>query len=198
MFKVRLLKILRPVVTIEVSEWNKLPSGHAHIEQMGGSAKVIDDLIEVIANGMYNALHNGTQSEPYITSFCTADNYEIQQHGLLSQWRGYGQDGGYAIVLDTSRLVSLLKQEYSKWGYALTGADVVYSSDPDERFHKELGDDINNISSSISEFLKTNSVQYLDSIYDPFVRCACRYKHWGFHEEKEVRIIAILHARGVL
>ncbi len=31
----------------------------------------------------------------------------------------------------------------------------------------------------------------LEPVYDHLVMCACRYKHWGFHEEKEVRVIAI-------
>ena len=152
---------------------------------------------------MYNALHNGAKIEPYVTSFCTADNDEVQQHGLLSQWRGYGQDGGYALVFDTSKLVSLMKQEHEKWGYQLFAADVVYSPRADEKlwdekFREEMGEDIDKISAGIRDFMKTNSVQYLDNTYDPLVSCACRYKHWGFHEEKEVRIVAILHPREVL
>ena len=152
---------------------------------------------------MYDALHNAAKTEPYIASFCTTENDEIKHHGLLSQWRSYGQDGGYAIVFDTAQLVSLVKQENEKWGYQLIGADVVYSPHADEKlwhkkFREEMGEDIDKISTGIRDFMKTNSVQYLDSTYDPFVSCACRYKHWGFHEEREVRIVAILHPREVL
>lgn len=202
-FKKRLLEILLPVVKNDVDEWHKLPVGREHIEQQGGAAKVIDDLIKVFANGMYDALHDAAKTEPYIVSFCTAESDEIKQHGLLSQWRGYGQDGGYAIVFDTSHLVSLMKQENEKWGYQLIGADVVYSPHADEKlsdekFREEMGEDIDKISTGIRDFMKTNSVQYLDNTYDPFVSCACRYKHWGFHEEREVRIVAILHPSDVL
>jgi hypothetical protein len=28
-------------------------------------------------------------------------------------------------------------------------------------------------------------------VYDALIHCVCRYKHWGFREEKEVRIVAI-------
>jgi hypothetical protein len=199
-FKERLPEILLPVVKNDVYEWNKSPIGREHIEQRGGPVQVIDDLIKRFTNGMYDALHNGT--EPYITSFCTAENDEINQHGLLSQWRGYGQDGGYALVFDTPKLVSLMKQENEKWGYQLIGADVVYSPRADEKlwnekFREEMGEDINKISNGIRDFMKTNSVQYLDNTYDPFVSCACGYKHWGFHEEREARIVAILHPREV-
>jgi hypothetical protein len=201
-FKSRLPHILRPEIKNTVEELNKIPADQALIKQRGGTSTVIDEFTTDITNHIYDALLD-TQMEPYIASFCTSENEQIKQHGLLSQWRGYGQEGGYVIVFDTSRLVNLMKQEGSKWGYSLIGADVVYSpyaneKFSDEGFHKELDEDIDIISSSISDFLKTNSVQYLDNIYEPFVRCACRYKHWGFHEEKEVRIIAILHARGAL
>ena len=47
----------------------------------------------------------------YVASFCTAGDSWISQHGLLSQWRGYGLDGGYAIVFDSAGLKSLLTEE---------------------------------------------------------------------------------------
>lgn len=30
-----------------------------------------------------------------------------------------------------------------------------------------------------------------DGVYPAILFCSCRYKHWGFEEEKEVRIVAI-------
>jgi hypothetical protein len=50
-------------------------------------------------------------SEPYLTSFCGVANSVISESGLLSQWRGYGIDGGYAIVFDTKALKALVAQE---------------------------------------------------------------------------------------
>ncbi len=34
-----------------------------------------------------------------------------QNDGLLSQWRGYGKDGGYALVFDSQKLEEALKDE---------------------------------------------------------------------------------------
>jgi hypothetical protein len=31
-------------------------------------------------------------------------NSDVAEHGLLSQWRAYGKQGGYAVAFDTSRL----------------------------------------------------------------------------------------------
>jgi hypothetical protein len=46
-----------------------------------------------------------------LTSFCGVANSVISESGLLSQWRGYGIDGGYAIVFDTKALKALVAQE---------------------------------------------------------------------------------------
>lgn len=197
-FKKRLPDILRPEIKYAVDEWLKLPVGREHIELQGGAAKVIDDLIKDFANEMYDALHNAAKTEPYIASFCTTKNDRIKQHGLLSQWRGYGQDGGYAIVFDTAQLVNLMNKEEERWSYRLIRDNVVYSSCTDEKIRDELGDDIDKILTSISNLLKSPSPEHCENIYDPLVSCACRYKHWGFHEEKEVRIVAILHPREVI
>ena len=40
----------------------------------------------------------------YLTSFCKPIGKEDFLHGLLSQWRGYGNDGGYALQFNRKRL----------------------------------------------------------------------------------------------
>lgn len=65
----------------------------------------------------------------YVTSFCTACDEWVPQNGLLSQWRGYGQDGGYAIVFDTKGLDSLLRNDaghYHDSEETLVFGDVQY------------------------------------------------------------------------
>lgn len=195
-FKVRLPGILRPEVIKAVNELNRIAADRVLIGLQGGIAKVIEEFTLGITKQMYSALLD-IQRGLFIASFCTAQNDKIKQHGLLSQWRGYGQEGGYAIVFDTSRLSTLLEKEARKWGYDIFIGDVVYSSDSDEKFRKELGEDTDILSARIRDFLVTQSSEHLDHVYYPFVRCACRYKHWGFDEEKEVRIIAIPPMREV-
>jgi len=201
-FQDRLPEILRPGVTSGVeARIRAVPAAQALVEEMGGKAKAIEEILAGIANGMYRALLGTEGTEPfaefYIASFCTAAAEDIAQHGLLSQWRGYGQEGGYAIAFDTSRLELLLKEEAEKWQYDLLGGDVIYSSDPD-KIREELGEDLDVLAASIAEFLSTaGAPKLLGSTYYPLVRCACRYKHWGFHEEKEVRIVGVLQNRGV-
>lgn len=45
----------------------------------------------------------------YITCFCKPSAEEDFLHGLLSQWRGYGTDGGYALQFSRSRLLSAIE-----------------------------------------------------------------------------------------
>jgi hypothetical protein len=45
----------------------------------------------------------------YITCFYKPSGKEDFHHGLLSQWRGYGTDGGYALQFSRSRLLEAVK-----------------------------------------------------------------------------------------
>jgi hypothetical protein len=53
-------------------------------------------------------------AEPFIASFCShsSDQAYERENGLLSQWRGYGRDGGFCIVLDTAALAGMLGREF--------------------------------------------------------------------------------------
>src|SRR6266478_42648 len=55
-----------------------------------------------------------------ITSFCThaGDRPYEREHGLLSQWRGYGKNGGVCLVFDTAALWKSFEQERSAFFYA--------------------------------------------------------------------------------
>lgn len=196
-FKGRLHDILRPAFESFTAKMYDNPTAHSIIDQHGGYKNAIDEYM-TFYNHMYEYTLLGTSNEqafadPFVLSFCTHDDKDIKQHGLLSQWRGYGQEGGYALVFDTASLSRLLEQEGKKWtpGYDLFGGNVVYSNEPDDKFREEFGSDIETIAKSFLRFLEKGSPDILGDIYTPLIRCACRYKHWGFHEEKEIRFIAI-------
>lgn len=137
-------------------------------------------------------------AEPYITSFCTTKNKskQVVEHGLLSQWRGYGRDGGYAIVFDTACFSQLLDEVGEKWGnggYLFCG-DVVYSTDSESKFLKEFEEDLRVISDfSLDCYRGVKKPRNLEIIFSALMKCSCRYKHWGFKEENEVRVIAVPH-----
>lgn len=71
---------------------------------------------------------------------------------------------------------------------------VIYSSDCNSiftiKFDKEI-EIIKNFYDDCFNGNKDEETRGLDKIYSSIVKCACLYKHWGFKEENEVRIIAL-------
>jgi|CXWL01.1.fsa_nt_gi archaellum component FlaF (FlaF/FlaG flagellin family) len=179
------------------------------IDLQGGREKVISSYIrstldagEKILLGSQNS--EDALAEPYIVSFCTAPKPEnhyyqlVSKHGLLSQWRSYGRDGGYAIVFDTARLTELMLDGVGKkWNdhlYLFIG-DVVYSSDSGSKLLKEFKQDLNAVKKFHFNHLRgIDDEEILEKYPYSLLQCACRYKHWGFREENEVRIVAIPYA----
>lgn len=67
-----------------------------------------------------------TSVHTFITCFCKASANEDFSHGLLSQWRGYGMDGGYAIQFNREKLASMTIALSEKYGYDLL--DIHYGA----------------------------------------------------------------------
>jgi hypothetical protein len=82
------------------------------------------------ADKLYSTVFQERASDCYISSFCSHANdqdYE-RNHGLLSQWRGYGKDGGYCLVLDTAALSKFSEQEPRSYIYPYADLCVVHHS----------------------------------------------------------------------
>lgn len=147
---------------------------------------------------MLNADQNEHLFEFYVTSFCTPDGAfaEVQNHGLLSQWRYYGRDGGFALVFDTAELERLMEREHSLWSCRLSCGDVGYSSDSQEVLAKH----INALPTFLDAFKKCqfDSQEEWAPLLEPLLDCCIHYKHWAFAEEKEVRLVVILNSQMML
>jgi hypothetical protein len=133
-------------------------------------------------------------NEPYVACFSAPASERVQNDGLLSQWRGYGKDGGYALVFDSQKLEEALKDEsttfwyqYAQWG------DVHYYQDDGDlaNAEPEIHSAEDALRACIRNFIKNPVPAELESTFEPITTLSCWYKHWGFHEEREVRIVAI-------
>ncbi len=170
----------------------------SNIDRKGGRNEVVDSFIQETQDAYEKILLKDALAEPYIASFCTTSGLEkgvrdqVAQHGLLSQWRGYGNEGGYAIVFDTKQFCELLKDVSEKMKNSMYAffADVVYSSDPESKFIEEFEKDLIVIKDFFDAHLNGRE-KNLDKIYFSLMHCACRYKHWGFREENEVRVVVL-------
>jgi Protein of unknown function (DUF2971) len=62
----------------------------------------------------------------FITCFCRATGAEDFQHGLLSQWRGYAIDGGYALQFSRKKLLAAIEGTRGTSGQNYDLMDVHY------------------------------------------------------------------------
>jgi len=169
------------------------PQSKSLIEDNGGLLQ----FTQTNVNNSINALYDVVGDEFYITSFCGHRRDEVPDNtGLLSQWRGYGGDGGFALVFDTKKLLATLHAENQRYQYNTIHIGAVVYSNDDDNFEKEFANDLMLITKDLSAF---QGAVFPESTLKPsdfvgavsFVQCASLYKHSGFDEEREVRIVAL-------
>jgi len=72
----------------------------------------------------------------FITCFCKPTGKEDLYHGLLSQWRGYGSDGGYALQFSRKKLLAEIERTNRTGNFSYQLQDVHYN--PDNDLKKEV------------------------------------------------------------
>jgi len=89
------------------------------------------DLMETYAKNFEQELVSSTESSlcAYISCFCMANGPEDFGHGLLSQWRAYGTDGGYALQFSKKKLQENIKVANQKHDLGYDLQDVHYNRD---------------------------------------------------------------------
>ena len=203
LFRDKLIDFLRPYV---LTEYEKLAAENQQAAESIAAAGGLGAVVQGDTGNIVDAMYKVTTDEIYIASFCgeRKDPY-INDIGLLSQWRGYGDDGGFALVFRTRDLERLTDREANEFDYDVGFlGDVVYSDD-DEKFDSDLSDKLAAIAAYVKDFyerVKLRSEEPPDAslCYPAFVQCIGRYKHRGFKEENEVRILALptRHSREYL
>ena len=189
----RLLEIIRDDVTNTLKGMaNKNKKIAKHIEDSGGLNGVVNSEIGKLVDGLYKITFGaeGRKSaiEPFVISFYShkKGTYEFD-HGLLSQWRAYTQDVGFALVFETKPLAEMFLEYGAKFFHSGGHfSDVVYDGQ-EERFADEFRGLIDAFKDSYSKYLfgKMN----LDELYLPFTTSTAKFKHRAFSEEGEVRIV---------
>ena len=191
-FDRRLRNLIDNEVRSAIAELAKIPHNQQLVNDLGGIEKTVADT----ADGLTKSIRHSTLNfnQPYILSFCGAKDERIRANGLLSQWRGYGKDGGYAIVFDTQALQLLLESEANNFHYQhIEWGDVHYYDEmsDDSPLAEEIQEAEATLRASIVAFMKNKRPEDLEPTYGAVTTLSCLYKHWGFHEEREVRVIAI-------
>ena len=178
------------------------PDDQARIGRLGGAAHVAKLDGSMMVNLMRSKLHGEDTASvvglPFIVSFTThqgsstLESYH-QDHGMLSQWRGYGGNEGVALVFNTREIERFLGREGHRFHYwPCYLADVVYDNDALSvvdrfpEFCKELR-------KYVQYFIRSEDEAALETLISgvsprlPLV--VGRIKHSAFQEEHEYRIV---------
>lgn len=194
LFRDKLVSWIYPVV---LNGYKQLiahkPSIKRKIQEKGGIERIVQHDAEVLIDSQYSVLGN----QIYILSLCgEPEKKSIANNGLLSQWLGYGAGGGAALIFNTKKMEEILSVEASNFEYsAILFADLIHSDDEQKlkeelTYELEILADIAKRFFNHENFLKRKEIDSSDG-YLPFVSCISRYKHFGFSEEKEVRVVAL-------
>ena len=191
-FDRRLGKVLESGIRTELAANAELQV----LPQFARTPQEADATIGRYATEMAEAIRTTTHrfNQPFICCFSAPASLRVRRDGLLSQWRGYGKDGGYALVFDANRLEQLLKTEgTSCWYQHAQWGDVHYHQDDDDLVHAEpeIVEAEEALRKAIRRFINHPVPEELESTFEPVSTLSCLYKHWGFHEEREVRIVVI-------
>jgi hypothetical protein len=199
-FRLNVCDFIRPIIHGTLSTWMQQLAEIANdVEKRGG----IEAVVNKEANTLLDALHENTFGaltfgDTFICSFCAHINDYQANHGLLSQWRGYGADGGVAIVLKTHGIEKLMRSEQEIFGHQVhhLGKVVYDSAEGDVEIKNEFKSLFKSFPNILNGmFPKDRNRNALDltphfeDILEPFVFGSTLVKHHAFHEEKEIRIV---------
>ncbi|WDN88000.1 hypothetical protein BuS5_00968 [Desulfosarcina sp. BuS5] len=194
LFKKPLISFLYPYV---LQSYERVVSQYPHILADIKTTGGIHQNAKHDTDAFVTAQYSATGDEIYILSFCGEHKEKyINDNGLLSQWRAYGVDGGCALVFDTKEIEELCKYEFANYQYNhIHISDLIYSDDKD-KLEKELSDDLGVLAMDAIKMFnpdlwKGETEETILKGYYSFLRCITRYKHRGFKEENEVRIVAL-------
>jgi len=169
------------------------PSQRDTLDRFGGISRIAADLVENLYRNTFEGSAGYSSAQPFIVSFCThADDraYE-REHGLLSQWRGYGGDGGYCLVFDTVGLCKIFKHELDHYSLIYGSIDAVKYFKRDADLPVEFSQFMEVFNAHIFWFLEGKLGPEPEEPTSRFLRLAPLFKHQGFWEEREARLVVI-------
>ncbi|TAL00607.1 MAG: DUF2971 domain-containing protein [Rhodospirillaceae bacterium] len=165
----------------------------------GGETKAIKKQIASQVNTIFRL----TCENAYIASFCGWHPHapRLNQHGLLSQWRAYGHDGGFALEFDTKALNELFKEDGNLYDDSLSYfGNCFYDEDPKKIIAKRKAefDFVGDFLVDFADALATDQRRLPDAAQAAqyFFALSSQPKHPGFSEENEVRIATTVSSRS--
>jgi hypothetical protein len=191
-FDARLFDLAMPVIRDFAQEKALDPAIAKEMTAAGGIEKIVREEVQALVKRYQLATLQ--VNDPYIFSMTAPMNSRTRAGGLLSQWRGYGFDGGFALVFDPAGIDQLLEEEARSFSYQHMQWGDVYYYGPDHAIQTST-EDIEilegRVAAGIARHVRQQAMPNEGDFYEAMTSLSCLYKHWGFHEEREVRVIAV-------
>lgn len=191
-FDVRLSEIIEREVRSYTYELARDPEKLAMMMRDGGVQGLIAKETAVLTTVLRRATLE--MNTPFVLSLSGPRDEKVRRNGLLSQWRGYGQDGGYAIAFDTKQLEALLTLEVTSHHYMHVQIGDVYYHGIDDAIQPATPDVAENdalVRLGVSRILRGGTAEQTERFYEAITSLSCLCKHWGFWEEREVRVVVV-------
>lgn len=184
-------ELLRPILKKRFDEVKNLP---AFQRELG--SKSLEDYCNEQVESLIDAFRVTASilHDHYITSFSIPCDEWVREHGLLSQWRAYGSNGGYAIVFDTTTFDEILKEETAPYQEEIfSWSDVRYRLNENRRTGDPDTDQwIEKLEVAANKFFRSHSENDAGELANPLTILSSIFKHRGFEEEREVRFVLSL------
>lgn len=190
-------KLIEAVSPVVEEEYRRLIEESEDVKTIIDNSGGLERVVQHDTASFVDAAYKATGENIYIVSFCGEDkNPYVNRNGLLSQWRGYGGGGGIALAFETRKLEEILQIEAERYFYGPGHISNVIYSDDKAKFEKELRNSLNAVTSYFKEMilhreLNLQEVPDATRAFPSFVQCISRYKHRGFKEENEVRVVCL-------
>ena len=159
------------------------------------SNHLAEHIVDLQTNAISKSLEESVSFFIFSTCLHKEGSWEFE-NGLLSQWRGYARDQGYAIEFDLDKLHNLMRSEvkdYNEGAYFLQ--KCLYGNDWQEDAESEK--DLNDISENLAKLIiaeiegdpENIKPSLLNTFVEPIMKSFCRLKNEGFREENECRVM---------
>ena len=191
-FDVRLSALIEHEARNYAYELAREPEKLERMVREGGVQKIIAKETAVLTSILRRATLE--MNQPFVLSLSGPRDEKVRSNGLLSQWRGYGQDGGYAIVFDTVQLEELLKREAESHHYTHVQIGDVYYHGIDDAIQPatpDVAEYDSLVRLGVSRIIRGGTAAETERFYEAVTSLSCLCKHWGFWEEREVRVVVV-------
>ncbi len=153
---------------------------------MNSQIQPVDHYWRELLNSVLGGSKETPVTEAYIASFCDDEG------DRLSQWRAYGKGGGYALGFDEAELQNMLNEEHKSYRLDTSFIGPVYYGNR-VRLPKETSDGLMECQDILID-RSQNKEHNFEKCVLLFMKSLSTFKHEGFSEEKEKRLIVFVPA----